>query len=322
MVAEVKALLAHVAMSIWQAAVNPERSARRSLARAAVIASRTLRYWRRCDAPQIAAAMAYYAIFALVPLTAVLIALAALAVGPENAETDLLAPMRPLLGNTATLALTALFAGASTKAGSIVTFASGSVIALLGAAGLFGQLKAALNRIWGAAQEPRRGLLAFVSENAIQIGLVLLTVLLTIVSLAIEAAVSAVGLANAAFAGWIGIVATTLVAWILFAMTYRYLGPARLHWHDASTGGFVTAFLFVLGQALIGYYLGRVAVGASYGAAAPVMIILVWIYYSALIVLVGAAFTRAYSELHGQSRLQRAGRGYTSGVQHPDPASS
>ncbi|MDQ6766585.1 MAG: YihY/virulence factor BrkB family protein [Candidatus Eremiobacteraeota bacterium] len=288
-------LAQRAAAALNVAAEAPNRSLKRGAARAALLLRKTVRYWHRCEAPKLAAALAFYTMFSLSPMFVIFIAVTGLALG-NNAAADTFAPVRSVLGPTATLALQALVASANSKAANVTALITGVITALIGATGLFGQLRDSLDVIWGEPEHPDRGILNFLRENAVAIAMVLFTGLLLMASLVIEAATTVLASNNAMVVRWIDVSITFAAASVLFTFVYKYLNTVHLHWSEAVVGAVVTSLLFVSGQALIGWYLGRAAIGSGYGVAGSLMLVLLWVYYSSLTMLVGAAFTRAYSE--------------------------
>ena len=182
----------------------------------------------------------------------------------------------------------------------------GGITFVVAATGAFLELQAALNTIWRVKPNPRANVRGFVVDRLRSFGLVVAIGFLLMVSLAVTASLAAF---NAWLAhrspsiplAWSGVnaLASVVVTTALFALLYRFLPDVRLRWRDVTTGAFVTAILFTVGQQLIGLYLGQSSVSSSYGAAGSVMILLLWVYYSCQILLFGAEFTRVYAQRHG-----------------------
>jgi membrane protein len=272
---------------------------------------RALKEWGEDKAPKQAAALAYYSVFALGPLLLVCVLVAALAVGREAAQQAILAPFARLTGDAGAQAAGDILHGAGPRGSSLVGIATGAVALVLGAMGVFTQLKEALNTVFEVARKPRRGLRAkirgAVRDDALSFAGVMTGAFLLAVTLVVSAGI-------AALAGWIdallpggaalGIaleaVLALIVLTLLFAALFKLVPDVRIAWRDSFVGGAATAILFVAGQALIGVYLGRSGFAARYGGAGAALLILLWIYYSSLILVFGAELTQVYANLYGR----------------------
>ena len=211
-----------------------------------------------------------------------------------------------LVGREGAHAVQSLLEGASQRRAGILATTIGSVAFIVAATGAFLELQAALNTIWRVKSKPDAHLKAFVIDRLRSFGLVVAIGFLLMVSLAVTAAL-------AAFSAWLSrhssgvplvwsgvqVIVSLVGTTTLFALLYRVLPDVHLGWRDVATGAFVTAVLFTLGQQLIGLYLGQSSMASSYGAAGSVMILLLWVYYSCQILLLGAEFTRVYTEHRG-----------------------
>ena len=199
-----------------------------------------------------------------------------------------------------------LLEGASQRRAGILATVIGSITFVVAATGAFLELQVALNTIWRVKPNPGGHLTAFLMDRLRSFGLVVAIGFLLMVSLAVTAALAAL---NAWLSRrspgmplvWSGVsmLVSLVVTTGLFALLFRFLPDVRLRWRDVTTGAFVTAVLFTIGQQLIGLYLGQSSMASSYGAAGSVMILLLWVYYSCQILLFGAEFTRVYAERHG-----------------------
>jgi membrane protein len=262
-----------------------------------------LRAWWDDDVPRLGASLAYYTLFAIAPVLLVATAIAGMVFGAEAVRGEIVGQLDQLLGREGALAVQSLLEGASQRRFGIVATIIGSLAFVVAATGAFLELQAALNTIWRV--KPKSGVnffKPFVINRLLSLGLVVAIGFLLMVSLAVTAAL-------AALSGWLAerspsmplvwSAVTMLVALIvttaLFALLYRVLPDVHLRWRDVTTGAFVTAVLFTIGQQGIGLYLGQSSVASSYGAAGSVMILLLWVYYSCQILLLGAEFTRAYA---------------------------
>jgi membrane protein len=262
--------------------------------------------WLEDKAPRLGAALAYYAIFSIPPL--VLLVTNALGYIYHGDTGGVLARQAKLmLGETTGQSLLqTLQAQGGNSAVSPGVF--GVALLLFGASGLFGQLQDAMNTIWEVQPKQGRGLLGIVQDRFLSFTMVLGTAFLLLTSLLLTAAIAAVAhwLPSGEALGHILENAISLVViTFLFAMIFKILPDVEIAWADVWIGAMATAVLFLIGKILIGLYLGRASLGSSYGAAAPIIILLVWVYYSAQILFLGAEFTQVYANAYG-SRVMPA----------------
>jgi len=265
-----------------------------------------LRAWWDDDALRLGASLAFYTLFALAPILLVATAIAGIVFNAEAVRGEIVGQLDHLVGPEGAGAVQSLLEGASHRRAGILATALGGITFVVAATGAFLELQAALNTIWRVIPNPRANLRGFVMDRLRSFGLVVAIGFLLMVSLAVTAALAAL---NAWLAhrspsiplAWNGVnvLVSLVVTTALFALLYRFLPDVRLRWRDVTTGAFVTAVLFTIGQQLIGLYLGQSSVASSYGAAGSVMILLLWVYYSCQIVLLGAEFTRVYAQRHG-----------------------
>jgi membrane protein len=265
-----------------------------------------LRDWWDDDALRLGASLAFYTLFALAPILLVATAIAGVAFGAEAVRGEIVGQLDHLLGREGALAVQSLLEGASHRRAGILATAVGSITFVVAATGAFLELQAALNAIWRVKPNPRANLRAFVLDRLRSFSLVVAIGFLLMVSLAVTAALAALsgwlaGRSPSIPLAWSGlnVLVSLVVTTALFALLYRFLPDVRLRWRDVTTGAFVTAVLFTIGQQLIGLYLGQSGVASSYGAAGSVMILLLWVYYSCQLLLFGAEFTRVYAQRRG-----------------------
>ncbi len=270
------------------------------------ISASALKAWWDDDALRLGASLAYYTLFAIAPVLLVAAGIAGLVFNTEAVRAEIVNQLDHLVGREGARAVQSLLDGASQRRAGIVATAIGSVAFVIAATGAFLELQAALNTVWRVKANPGAHLKAFLIDRLRSFGLVVAIGFLLMVSLAVTAAL-------AAFSAWLSPHASSVpLVWsgvqlfvslvgttALFALLYRVLPDVRLGWRDVTTGAFVTAVLFTLGQQLIGLYLGQSSMASSYGAAGSVMILLLWVYYSCQILLLGAEFTRVYAEHRG-----------------------
>ncbi len=262
--------------------------------------------WWNDNALRLGASLAFYTLFAIAPVLLVGIAMAGLVFGPEAVRGELVGQMQSLVGHDGAQAVQALLEGASKRQSGILATVVGTVTLLLAATGAFLELQAALNAIWRVKPNPDANLIAYVKARLRSFAIVVAIGFLLLVSLVVSAVLAAINgwLARRA-PGWpiflqaINVAGSFAVTTALFALLFRFLPDVKLEWRDVATGSIVTAVLFTVGKQLIGLYLGQSTVASSYGAAASVILLLLWVYYSSQIVLFGAEFTRLYSAARG-----------------------
>ncbi|MBC5804870.1 MAG: ribonuclease BN [Candidatus Eremiobacter antarcticus] len=266
----------------------------------------TVRDWLKVKAPRLAAALAYYTAFSLAPLLIILIGIAGLVFGREAAQGQILGPLQGVLGPQGGHTLQSLIAASSKPSSGILATIIGLVTLVLGASGVFGQLQEALNTIWEVPAKAAGGIWHAIRERFLSFGMVLGVAFLLLVSLVISTGLAALGkFVGHAFPSLVILttILSFLISWAvistLFAVIFKYLPDAEIAWKDVWIGAFVTGLLFMVGQMLISLYIGHSAMASTYGAAASLLIILVWVYYSAQILLFGAEFTRVYAKQYG-----------------------
>lgn len=265
--------------------------------------------WWNDNAPRLGAALAFYTLFAIAPVILVAIAIAGQIFGPDAVRGHIVGQLDQLIGHQGAEAVQTMLQGATQKKGSTLATILGSFTFLLAATGAFLELQAALNTIWRVKPKPGVNFKAFLLDRLRSFGLVISMGFLLLVSLAVSALISAA-------AGWLSqwapevplligaldLVGSLIVITGLFALLYRFLPDVKLRWRDVGIGAFVTALLFSIGKTLIGLYLGQSNVASTYGAAGSIVVLLLWVYYASQIVLLGAEFTRVYTQRNGVDR--------------------
>jgi len=255
------------------------------------------------NGPRMGASLAYYTLFALAPILLIVIAVAGMAFGAEAVQGEVVSQIDGLIGTQGAEAVQALLKGAAQDHNTALATTVGIVTLVLAATGAFLELQASLNAIWRATPKPRSKVKDFLLDRARSFGLVVAIGFLLLVSLTVTAALAAFGSWLARIAPGVPLVIDVL-HWVvsfaviagLFAMLFKFLPEVPMAWRDAVAGALVTAVLFTIGKQIIGLYLGRSATASAYGAAGSVILLLLWVYYSSQIVLLGAEFTRLYGE--------------------------
>jgi membrane protein len=242
----------------------------------------------------------------LAPGLIVIIALAALLLGQQAAQGQIINQVQDLIGFAGAQAIQAAIESARSAGGSLVATSLGVVTLLFGLWGVFGELQDALNTIWGVTARPWRGVIGAIKDRFWSFAMVVGIGFLLLVSLAASAWLAAVGKFFAQVSPLPVAVmetANALLSFVtitlMFAVIYKLLPDVRITWRDVWVGAAVTALLFTIGKSLIGLYLGRSTVASVYGAAGSLIVILLWIYYSAQVVFFGAEFTKVYSRRFG-----------------------
>lgn len=278
--------------------------------------------WLDDYAPSMGAALSYYTVFSLAPLILIVISIAGLIFGVEAAHGEIFGQLRDLMGDDAAKAIEGVLVSVSKPSESIPAAIIGLAVLLVGATTVFGELQDALDRIWRApAREKTGGLLGLVRSRILSFGMIFGVAFLLIVSLLLAAGIAALGKWwGGFFAGWevlaqvvnavVGFVLTTAV----FAFIYKLMPRVKVRWRDVWLGAVVTSLLFTGGKTLIGLYIGKTGVASGFGAAGSIVVILIWVYYSAQIFLMGAEFTWAYAQTYGSMRHVEPKPGGTSSV--------
>jgi membrane protein len=257
-----------------------------------------------------AAALSYYTIFSLPPLVVLILMLLGALVDPQDIRGQLETQIGALMGPSAIEQVRTILRQAhGPGSGALLPTVLSIVALILGASGAFGQLQVALNRAWEVAPDPQQGgVKAFLLKRVFSFGMILSVAFLLLVSLVLSAALSAFGGAlggmlpdglSATLLQVVNQVVSLVVVTALFAAIFKVLPDATVAWRDVWIGGAVTAALFVVGKFVIGLYLGRSNPGQAFGAAGSLAVMLVWIYYSSMILLFGAEFTQAWAEARG-----------------------
>jgi membrane protein len=266
--------------------------------------------WVDDYAQSMGAALAYYTMFSIAPLLLIVISIAGLAFGDQAARGEIFNQLEGMLGAPGALAVQGLLESVRKPTESVTATVFGVVLLLIGATSVFGELQDALDRIWRVPVRPgQSGVWRLIRARLLSFGMILGIGFLLMASLVASAAFAALGKWRgpvlgdwAAAASIIELGSSVLVNTVVFAMIYKLIPRAHVAWKDVWVGAAATAMLFTVGKFLIGIYIGRSGIASGFGAAASLVVVLVWVYYSAQIFLLGAEFTWAYAHKFGSRR--------------------
>ena len=275
-----------------------------------LLLSESFTLWQRHNGSRLAASLSFYTLLSLTPLLLIVVSIAGLAFGRQAAQAQLLRQIESLVGLQGADAIRPLLHGARDTTQGVLATALGLLMFLFGASGVFVELRDALNTIWEVPEHQHPGLkwlTYLLRARLVTFGLVLSIGFLLIVSLAVNAWIAALGAFSAQhLKGLEGVLqlANSVVSFVvitaLFSAIYKILPEVRIEWEDVALGSVVTSLLFTTGKFLIGLYLGKATFASTYGAAASVVILIVWVYYSAQIFFYGAAFTKVFANYYGR----------------------
>ncbi|MGQ0560757.1 MAG: YihY/virulence factor BrkB family protein [Gemmatimonadota bacterium] len=268
----------------------------------------TFKHFMNDNCPRIAAALSYFTVFALPPLLILLLTAVGFFIDPAEFRGRIVSQVQGLVGAEGARMIGTIITAAN-QPGTGIMAIGGIILLMIGATGAFLQLQDALNTTWRVTPDPRQGgVKAFLGKRLFSLGMILLIGFLLLISFVVAALVSAsgdvlrswLGPAGELIAQVVQIALGLLVTWALFAAIFKILPDAEISWSDVGAGAFVTALLFTVGRVAIGFYLGRTTTASAFGAAAALAVLLIWIYYAAMILLLGAEFTRVWANRKGE----------------------
>jgi membrane protein len=267
------------------------------------------------DCSSMAASLAFYAFFSLPALLTLVLTILGRIADPARIQRAIVSEVGGLIGNSGADQVTTIIGNAHLASGSASLATILSIAALaFGATTSFAQLQSALNKVWGVKPDPRRNQLhVFLVKRVFSFGVVITVAFLLLVSLALNTMLSAVGarISGGVAPTMLYQITTSLIGFVitatLFSIMYRYLPDARIAWSDVRSGAIVSALLFTLGKTVIGLYLGRTDPGSVYGVAGSLAVILIWVYYTSMVVLLGAEFTRLWAQRFGRGIIPEKG---------------
>jgi len=269
------------------------------------------------DCPTMAAALSYYTVFSLPPLLVLLLTILGAVIDPQDIQGTIEAQMRAAMGPAGADQVRTILANVDRPSVGSLPAVISIIALLLGATGVFGQLQAALNKAWDVAPDPAKGgIKTMLLKRVFGVGMVVGLAFILLVSLVVSAVLSAFGdqigrllpeglsatlLEGLNFAGSLAVIT------LLFGAIFKVLPDAKIAWSDVRVGALATAVLFAAGKFALGLYLGRSNPGEAFGAAGALALMLVWIYYSSMIVLMGAEFTKSWAEHRGRGIVPERG---------------
>ena len=265
--------------------------------------------WSDDRCASMGAALAFYTTFSIAPMVLIALAIAGLFFGEQAARGEILAQLRGLFGESAGHAVEAMLASANKPGQGIVSAAIGMALLLVGSTTMMAELKDSLDRIFKSAPDPTNGIWALLRTRLLSFGMVLVLAFLLLVSMIFGAAIAAMQkLWSPAFENFalllqlVNAVTGLVLTMALFAMIYKWMPRVKLAWRDVWMGAICTSILFIAGRTVIGFYIGTTAVGSSYGVAGALVVLLLWVYYSAQIFLYGAELTSLFAERFGSRK--------------------
>lgn len=265
--------------------------------------------WLEDRAPRLSAALAYYTVFSLAPLLIIVIAIAGLVFGQEAVQGQIVEQIGHMVGKGSAKEIQTMIQSAHNPTSGVIGTVVGIVVLLFGATGVFGELQDSLNTVWDVSPKAGGGIWGMIKDRFLSFTMVLGIGFLLLVSLVLSAGLAALGNYLGSLLPGSGYILQALyflvsfgLITLLFATMYKVLPDVEIAWGDVWIGAIMTSLLFTIGKFLIGFYIGQTDVGSAYGAAGSIVVLLVWIYYSALILFFGAEFTQVYANKYGSLR--------------------
>lgn len=265
----------------------------------------TITQWQNDQAPRLAASLALYTLLSIAPLLVIAVSIAGMVFGDEAARGQISTQIASVVGPQAGDAIQGIIANARTPSSGILGTVVGLAVLLFGASGVFGELQSMLNQIWEVKPKPDRGLKGIIRDRFFSLTMVMGVAFMLLVSLVVSAALAT---ATKFFEQYIpmpalwhvfNVVVALGVTTVLFALIFKVVPDVRIAWGDVWVGGFATALLFSIGKVILAWYVGRSATVSPFGAAGSLVALIVWVYYSAQILFLGAEFAQVYATRYG-----------------------
>ncbi len=274
----------------------------------------TLTGWSDDYVSSMGAALAFYTLFSIAPLLLIVLSITGFVFGLDAARGEIAGQLQNLMGEQGAVAVQALLQNVNKPKDGFIASIIGIVLLLIGATSVFGELQNSLDRIWKAPDRPKiNGIIALLNARLLSFGMILGIGFILMVSLLFSAALSAIGQWwSPQFKEWVqllnifNIIFSFMMTTAMFALIYKLMPSVKIRWNEVWVGAVITAILFQIGQFLIGLYIGRSSIASGFGVAGSLVVLLVWVYYSAQIFLLGAEFTWAYSHIYGSRKRQLA----------------
>ncbi len=259
------------------------------------------------DILKYSASLAYYTVFSLAPVLIVIISICGVLFGKEAIQGQVYGQIKGLVGGAAAIQIQDTIKNIHLTGNNIFATIISIIVLLIGATGIFGEVQDSLNKIWGLRIKTRKTWWKLIINRLLSFSLIISIGFIMMVSLLLNALVSAFGHYLARYFSEFSVilvqitdsVLTFVITTFLFSLMFKMLPDAKIKWKDVLIGGLITSIFFTLGKLAIGYYLGSSNIASVYGAAGSIMIIMVWVYYSSIILYLGAEFTKVYAKLYG-----------------------
>lgn len=258
------------------------------------------------DALKFSASLSYYTIFSIAPMLIIAIAIGSFLFGRTAIEGHLFGEINSIVGNDAALQIQEMLRHTTLRKNNLLATIIGVTVFFIGATGVFGEIQSTINRIWGLKAKPKKGVIKYFVNRILSFAMVISIGFLMVVSLI---ASTLIGILNTQLnsilpeATFILVIVNNavslLIISLLFAVVFKYLPDSIVRWKDAWIGSLFTSSLFLLGKYLIGLYLSNSSGASAYGAAGSIVILLLWVYYSSILLYFGAEFTKSYALKHG-----------------------
>jgi len=265
--------------------------------------------WSDDYAQSMGAALAYYTLFSIAPLLIIVMSITGLVFGQEAARGEIAGQLQSLMGEQGALAVQSLLKSVNKPTQGIAATVIGVILLLVGATSVFGELQNSLDRIWRAPVRVGNGLWSLIRARLLSFGMIMGIGFLLMVSLVFSAGLAAISkLWNPVFTEWevianiVNFIFSFVLTMGMFALIYKIMPRVHIRWSEVWIGAAITSILFTVGKSAIGLYIGRSGIASGYGPAGSLVALLVWVYYSAQIFLMGAEFTWAYSHIFGSRK--------------------
>lgn len=272
------------------------------------LAKQSLQGCKKDNATVWCAALAYYTVFSVGPLLLLVISIIGLILNKVSVEQNIDAQIQGLLGYSGASLIISVMQHAKNQSAGVIGTVIGSITLILGAAGIFGQLQQMLNTIWGVTQKPKSGMKALIRSRILNFSMIGVIAFLLLVSLIASTAISGIGTffshylpTSPLILEIFNFIISFIVITFLFGLILKVLPDVQIKWRNVWTGAIITSLLFTIGKAVIGIYIGHSGIASEYGAAASIVVLLIWVYYSSQILFLGAEFTKAYTINRGDT---------------------